>query len=88
MAEVQAAVHVGVREGDHELFLGGAVLVELGLRLEDLLRLPAFLGRALHRRQPIPSRERLRLLCAGEETAVGNGLYVQQYRNNCQRQEN
>lgn len=69
MPEVQAAVHVGVREGDHELFLGGAVLVELGLGLEDLVRLPALLGRPLHRGQPIPSRERLGLLCGG----VGSG---------------
>lgn len=63
--EVQAPVHVRVREGHHELLLGRAVLVEFGLGLEDLVSLPALLGRPLHRRQPVPSRERLGLLCAG-----------------------
>lgn len=62
VSEMQTAVHVGVREGDHEFLLRGAVFVELGLRLEHLLRLPALLRRAFHGRQAVPSREGFGLL--------------------------
>lgn len=63
VSKVQSSVHVRVRKGHHELVLGRAVLVELGLGLENLVGLPTRLGRALHGGQSVPSCERLGLLC-------------------------
>lgn len=75
MPEVQTTVHVGVREGHHELLLGRAVLVELGLGLEDLVGLPALLGRALHSGQPVSSHERLGLFdCRRDDVGEGVGV--------------
>lgn len=74
---MEASVHVGVRKGHHELFLGRAVLVEFRLRLENLVGLPARLSRTLHGRKPVPPCERLGLLCVRASVRVyGAHVYV------------
>ena len=47
MAKVEAAIHVGIREGGHELGLSGLA----GVDLKDLLILPVLLNRGFIRKE-------------------------------------
>lgn len=71
MTEMQAPVHVGVRERDHKFLLGGAVLVELGAGFEYPFPGPALLRRAFHRGETISPGEGFGFLCVCVDVGLG-----------------